>query len=124
MFRKSKPKLSPPAPPTIEQILEDLETFQVEKPEIEKIRTYNHQPLSANSSQSGSTSGDTNDEAVSEWWKTFETFQSDIHDLHKLRRNFKLAKNEMIEASDSIISKSNEIKKEISEALSNVHANS
>lgn len=117
MFRKAKPKLSPPSPPTIEQILEDLETFQVEKPDIEKIRSYN--PSTQNSQSVGSPT-EINAETVAEWWKTFETFQTDIHDLHKMRRNFNIAKNELSEASNAISSKSNKIKEKIDKSLANV----
>ena len=88
MFRRRKPQLSPPLPPVFSDILQDLETFEIEK-NIEEIRQFepsSDSPASNTSNSSSSFSDQANSSAsniykkdLENWWKAFETFTSDIH---------------------------------------------
>jgi hypothetical protein len=69
MFGKSKSLAPPPKPPTYDQIVEDLQTFDVARPPRPKVRTVP-------------------DEAdFDDWWKVFETFSQDLTDLKELKAN-------------------------------------
>lgn len=115
MFGRSKTQLTPPTPPTFAQILEDMETFQVEKPIVEKVRTYDAHNFSGGDTSSSFNTSVTNN--VNEWWKTFETFQCDVHDMKQIRRDFRSAKQELSAANTQIQSQSDRIKADIEKAI-------
>lgn len=115
--------MPPPTAPTFAQILEDLETFQSEKPPLEHTRTFDVSGVNTsteNSQNSSSSSGAASVTNVNEWWKTFETFQSDVRDLKHIRREFKQARTELNEANADIIQHSERMKQQIAEAVAKV----
>lgn len=73
MFKRSTKLEPPPAPPTIEEILQDLKTFEIVKSPIIPVRKLD--------SSSSSSSNNTD----SEWWKAFQTFLNDVDELKKIR---------------------------------------
>ncbi|CAD7080193.1 unnamed protein product [Hermetia illucens] len=68
MFQRKKQLGPPPSAPTVTEIIEDLETFHVEKPLLVKTRSL-----------------DPEGSSDAEWWKVFETFLSDVDDLKRLK---------------------------------------
>lgn len=125
MFRKKSTKLSPPDPPTFDQILEDLKTFKVEQPEVPKVRSIipsdeQVQPIfGTGTSQPVSPSPQTTVD-IADWWKTFETFLCDINDLNKLKSNLEQAKSDLDIASSLIKSRASIIKNQIQSELDDV----
>lgn len=104
MFKKSIPNLSPPEPPTIDEILEDLETFRIDKPVLKPTREV-------------TVSQTKQQQSEEEWWKAFETFLQDCTDFKTIRSQILEYKNRLKEADDEILEVSNQIKKEIEETL-------
>lgn len=122
MFKRTQAPLPPPAAPTFAQILEDLETFQSEKPPLEQTRTFitsgnTSTESSQNTSSSSGTASVTN---VNEWWKTFETFQSDVQHLKHIRREFNQTSADLNEANADIVQQAERMKQQIAEALAKV----
>lgn len=103
MFKKSIPNLSPPEPPTIDEILEDIETFRIDKPTLKPTRE-----LAAST---------TKQQSEEEWWNAFETFLQDCTDFKTIRSQILEYKNRLKEADEEILEVSNQIKKEIEETL-------
>lgn len=106
MFKKSIPNLSPPEPPTIDEILEDIETFRIDKPVVTAIREL--------------TASATKQQSEEEWWNTFETFLQDSNDFKAIKSQILEYKNRLKEADEEILEVSNQIKKEIEETLEKV----
>lgn len=102
-------------------MLVDLETFQSEKPPLEQTRTFD--AIGANTSTESSPNNSSSVAAVTnvnEWWKTFETFQSDVQYLKQIRREFKQARTELDEANADIVQHSERMKQQIAEALAKI----
>lgn len=108
MFKKTVAELKPPKPPTFAQILEDMETFLVEKPPIEKVRTLPTANLEENSKSSCS---------IDDWWKVFETFYSDNEDLQTVRRKITASQTLLGCSKKEITDKIDSIQCEIDKAL-------
>lgn len=102
MFRKTKTELKPPPPPTFGQILEDMETFLVEKFQIEKVTMLSTEP-------------NTND--LDNWWRIFETFHSDNGDLQTVRRKLVASQKQLENAKNEIVNKIDSVQSEIDLAL-------
>lgn len=111
MFKKAKAELKPPKPPTFAQILEDMETFLVEKPAIEKVRTL------PNSTTNPEGNSNTSCNDVEMWWKVFETFYSDNEDLQNVRRKINASQKLLEEKKKEITDKTDSIQQEIDVAL-------
>lgn len=110
MFKKAKTELQPPKPPTFAHIIEDMETFLVEKPPTEKVRT-----LPSSSTIEGNATNSCND--VENWWKVFETFCSDNEDLQVVRRRIIASQKLLNETQKEINEKTDSIQREIDVAL-------
>lgn len=110
MFKKTKPQLTPPKPPTLAQILEDMETFVVEKPPIERIRSL----PSSNSTHEQATELNID---LEDWWKVFQTFHSDNEDLQFIRRKLVASQKQLDERKKEIKDKTDAIQREIDVAL-------
>lgn len=117
MFKRPQAPSPPPTAPTFAQILDDLESFQSEKPPLEQTRTLD---VSLGTSSSSGAESVAN---INEWWKTFETFQSDVRHLKHIRREFKQARAELIEANADIVKHSEHMKQQIAEALAKAEDN-
>jgi len=111
MFKKPKAELKPPTPPTFSQILEDMETFLVEKAPIEKVRTL---PNPATNLE-GTSNTSCND--VENWWKVFETFYSDNEDLQNVRRKIIASQKLLEDTQREINEKTDSIQYEIDVVL-------
>lgn len=124
MFRRSKDnKLSPPEAPTFAQILEDLNTFEVERPIAAEVRTLESSttgsPTTAHSNPAA-----TRDANLTEWWSTFDTFRMDVQDLHRLRRKILASKEELVMANQEVVSRVAEAKHQIKTGIESVGSNS
>lgn len=104
MFKITKTELKPPQPPTFGQILEDMETFLVEKPPIEKVTSL-------------PTTPEVNTNDVEGWWKVFETFYSDNEDLQTVRRKLVASQKLLEDQKIEIIEKTDSIQRDIDVAL-------
>lgn len=111
MFKNAKTELKPPKPPTFAQILEDMETFLVEKPPIEKVRVL----TSSTTNLDGNPNNSCND--LDMWWKVFETFYSDNEDLQSVRRKIIASQKLLDDKKMEINDKTNSIQHEIDVAL-------
>lgn len=105
MFKRSKTKLTPPAPPSLDEIFEDLQTFKLEKSSTipQPVRT-----LSAESDD------------IAEWWKLFRTFQYDVVELKALHAKLKAVRKELDTENKELKVKTDTILMEIEEALGKV----
>lgn len=112
MFKRNKSKLTPPAPPSLEEILEDLQIFRIERPPttVQPVRS-----LSTDSLSYTNTSLD-----VAEWWKLFQTFQSDVASLEILQKKLMIVKNVLDTENHELREKIDLILTEIDEALDKV----
>lgn len=105
MFKKSTPTLSlPPQPPTIDEILEDIQTFRIDKPIVHTTREL-------------TTSATKQQQSDEEWWSVFETFLQDCKDFKTIRAQILEYQNRLKEADEEILEVSNQLKKEIEETL-------
>ncbi|XP_037025563.1 uncharacterized protein LOC119066948 [Bradysia coprophila] len=111
MFRKTKAELKPPQPPTFASILEDMETFLVEKPPIEKVRTL------PSASENAEVNSNSNRNNLEDWWKVFETFYSDNEDLQNVRRRLNASQKLLEDQKKEITEKTDEIQQDIDLAL-------
>lgn len=129
MFRRSKPQHNAPAAPTFEQILEDLDTFEIEKPELEPVRSLHtitsgknelNQELpvddEANSSALPSKL-DASQQQMGPWLRTFETFRTDVSALHILRRQLQMGKTELQESRQGIHTELDDLRRRVTDAL-------
>uniref|UniRef100_A0A336LUG7 CSON000158 protein n=1 Tax=Culicoides sonorensis TaxID=179676 RepID=A0A336LUG7_CULSO len=87
MFKKSE-KLPPlPKPPTVDQIVEDLDTFKEEGHEVDKFRE--------NPSDSKNLDRD--------WWRVFHTFMEDNKQLELTDETIQQLKISLIDANTEIL---------------------
>lgn len=129
MFRRSKSAQHiPPAPPTIEQILEDLETFEVERPDIAPIRTLESSDEQTTSPTHGDGVENNADATVADtdtkeskqldlWWQTFTTFHQDVNELHRRRRRLQLLEADLTDTRDVIATELQDLKRRVESAL-------
>lgn len=116
MFRRSKDALSPPKPPTFAQMLEDLTTFEVERPVPDEVRTIEPDAMLISTNNEAAA----RDANLTQWWNAFETFRTDVQELHKLRRKLIASKNDLVEANDEVAKQIGEVKQKIEDALNSV----
>lgn len=83
MFRRSKDDQNPPKPQTFAQMVEDLDTFEVERVPV-VVRTLKADAISVETGDNNNE--DIRDANLAQWWDAFETFQTDVQEMHKLRR--------------------------------------
>lgn len=125
----------PPAAPTFEQILEDLETFEVERPELEPMRTLETQTSTVSSNCNTTTDNDDDDrrnsssklpvpvasgnpeQLMAQWLRTFDTFRADVQELHRLRRELQLCRADLTDRGQTIADEMEAIERRVTEAL-------
>ncbi|XP_055389917.1 uncharacterized protein LOC129618912 [Condylostylus longicornis] len=106
MFKRTK-KLEPPPPPNFSDILEDLETFHVEK--LLPIRNRNLECYKQKSAH----------EDIAEFWNLFETFIFDVDDLKRMKTELNGFKISLESNKLEIDTVSKNIKSSIEEHLEN-----
>ncbi|XP_055681816.1 uncharacterized protein LOC129789192 [Lutzomyia longipalpis] len=89
---------------SVEEILEDMETFRAEKLENPDVRRL-QEPEST---------------SLEEWWKLFETFQRDVEHMKDIRVRLEELKTHLREKSKKIREQSNEIHEEIEKNLEEI----
>ncbi|KAL9705448.1 hypothetical protein quinque_008966 [Culex quinquefasciatus] len=106
-------KLSPqPMPPSVEQIMEDLETFCVERKPLEKIRS-----LDTNSS---SSSSGTDEPDIEDWWKVFETYLEDHEQFHTMKVDIENLKKKLLATQSELRTARDNIQRQIDEDLEKI----
>lgn len=123
MFRRSKDKLTPPEPPTFAQILEDLNTFEVERPIAAEVRTLVEATTASNivaTTQQNNNTAATRDANLTKWWSAFETFRTDVEDLHRLRRKILSAQQDLVDINDEVDNQVSEARRKIDTAIESV----
>ena len=96
MFKRSK--FQPlPAPPTEQQILEDLETF-----EIAKINE-DHEEIQEKLTELN----------IEEWWKIFEKYLDDYNQLKEIKKNIIKLKEKLLASQTDLIEERVELEKAI-----------
>lgn len=109
MFKKAN-KLSPqPMPPSAEQIMEDLETFCVERKPLEKIRS-----LDTNSSSG------TDEPDIEDWWKVFETYLEDHEQFHTMKVDIENLKKKLLATQNELQEARDNIQRQIDEDLEKI----
>lgn len=135
MFKKTKQLSPPPVSPTVEEILEDMETFEFDQPICEKTRKL---PMIKNESTAAvsSTSSTPNSQTTSttpqsdtqspttttnasdgEWWKTFETFLHDVEEFKDIKSKLLELKDRLNVVNNDIMEISDDMKRDITENL-------
>lgn len=130
MFRRSKPQHIAPAAPTFEQILEDLETFEVERPEHKPTRTLEKETSASDNTSNTSSQTDVDDDdsknssgsanpehLMAQWLRTFATFRADVQELHRLRRQLQLCTADLSDQGQAIADELKAIERRVSDAL-------
>lgn len=130
MFRRKSSKLSgkEPKPPTKAEILEDLETFNVDHIRIEETRRrLDDNALSHLKKtdtliapiESPSKNNNESDEArqLTEWWNSFEKFLGDIDKLETFQKHFEAKKSNLVKLDDTIALMTDDIQTKITSSL-------
>ncbi|XP_063697797.1 uncharacterized protein LOC134828742 [Culicoides brevitarsis] len=101
MFKKSESEKLPPLPkpPTVEQIVEDMETFKEEGHEVEKFRE-----IIADSKN-----------LDRDWWRVFHTFMEDNKQLELTDETIQQLKSSLIDANTEILNAKADIHAKIEE---------
>ncbi|XP_055918968.1 uncharacterized protein LOC129951005 [Eupeodes corollae] len=99
MFKKNKNTIQPPTSPSVNELLEDIGTFHVERPVTSKTRSL----------ETGHN--------LSEWWKSFETFVEDIEDLTSIHTEINGYKLKLESAKLDVETKSKVIKNDVGDNL-------
>lgn len=137
MFRRSnKSQHIAPAPPTFQQILEDLETFEVERAEHEPLRCLDATDdvsVAASANQHSTTDENVTNapaatpvadaeaqessERLALWWRTFTTFRHDVNELHRYRRQLQVYEADLIDTRDGIDTELQGLRRRVEDAL-------
>jgi hypothetical protein len=102
MFTKSKNLKPPPKPPSIDEIMEDLETFEVARPPIPTTRKLELAD---------------DDADFDDWWKVFETFVQDLKDFKELKVNLNELKTKIEEKNSQLTQEIEDTKMKIDENI-------
>lgn len=94
------------------QILEDMQTFLVEKPQIERVRA-----LPSSTSENAEVNSGSSRNELEDWWKVFETFYADNEDLQNVRRRLNVSQKLLEDQKKEITEKTDEIQQDIDLAL-------
>ncbi|XP_053696164.1 uncharacterized protein LOC128743587 [Sabethes cyaneus] len=106
MFKKAN-KLSPqPAPPSVEQIMEDLETFCVERQPTEKVRSLD--------------SSATEEPDIEDWWKVFQTYLEDHEQFHSMKIDIENLKKKLLATQTELQEARDSIQRQIDEDLEKI----
>ncbi|XP_021695247.1 uncharacterized protein LOC110681064 [Aedes aegypti] len=106
MFKKSN-KLSPqPVPPSVEQIMEDLETFCVEHKPLEKIRSFD--------------TSNAEEPDIEDWWKVFETYLEDHDQFHNMKIDIENLKKKLLATQNELQEARDNIQRQIDEDLEKI----
>lgn len=120
-----------PKPPTKADILEDLQTFNVDHLRVEKthrrlddtaLSQLKKTDISIASVESTATTTKTNESTdeerqLEEWWESFEKFLSDIDKLEMYQQHFEAKKTNLIKLDDTIAIMADDIQTRISNSL-------
>lgn len=129
MFRRKSSKLDgkEPKPPTKAEILEDLETFNVDNLRLDETRrrlddsTLTHlkktdSMVAPVESPTKSTESD-DKRQLEEWWNSFEKFLGDIDKLETYQKHFESKKANLTKLDDTIAIMADDIQTRISNSL-------
>lgn len=123
-LRKSKIDGRQPKPPTIPEILQDLETFCVDHVLYEKTRRRpideakndaSINPIESSKSHKNE-SNDTN-RHLDEWWELFEKFLSDVDKLESYEKQFEAKKMNLSKLNDTIGLMADDVQTRIGDSL-------
>lgn len=105
MFKKIS-KLSPqPVPPSVQQIMEDLETFRVERIP-EKMRSLDiSSPDEPN---------------IEDWWRVFETYLEDHKQFHSMKMDIKNLKIKLLATQNELQQARDNVQRQIDEDLEKI----
>jgi hypothetical protein len=102
MFGKSKNLAPPPKPPTYDQIVEDLQTFDVARPPRPKIRSV------------------PDDADFDDWWRVFETFSQDLSDFNELKATLARLKSDIDGKNGQLTQEVDSMKQKIDENIAKI----
>lgn len=130
MFSRKKSNSNPPKPPTKAEILEDLETFQMDHilnkshslGDDNTIGIHSTSDASLNTMDSSKTfkrdrKESETDGQLDEWWIKFEKFLSDIEKLEIYQKQFDLKKANLSKLDESINLMADDIQTRINDSL-------
>ena len=109
---KSKKISDPPKSLTMEQIMEDMETFKVEKIPINRTEIIKDLMLLREE--------DKKDMTLNQWWDLFQSYQLQINDMEKLQKEIKELKSKLNEEQSEIATARESILNEISMNLERI----
>lgn len=123
-LRKSKIDGGQPKPPTISEILEDLETFSVDHISYEKTQRFPFDEAknstSINPTESTKSSKHESNDAnqhLDEWWELFEKFLSDVDKLETYEKQFEAKKMNLSKLDDTIGLMADDVQTRIGDSL-------
>ncbi|XP_017131049.1 uncharacterized protein LOC108148522 [Drosophila elegans] len=89
MFKKSKPKIEPPpTAPSIEEMLADMETFEVNQPTS---------TFSDNSELEHAILTEPENLSLSTWWQVFDEYDQKVKKLSATEENLETQRNQLKE---------------------------
>lgn len=128
MFRRKASKLDgkEPKPPTKAEILEDLQTFNIDHIRLDETRqrlddiTLMHlkKTDSLIDSSAIGKSGETDENAqLEEWWDSFEKFLSDIDKLETYQKHLEAKKMNLTKLDETVARLADDINTRITDSL-------
>ncbi|CAO1314854.1 unnamed protein product [Diamesa serratosioi] len=112
MFKSKKLNSEPPKSLSMQQIMEDMETFKVDKQPMNRTEIVKDLMLLREE--------DKKDMTLNQWWDLFELYQLQINDMEKLQKEIKEMKNRLKDEQSEIASARESILNEISMNLERI----
>lgn len=112
MFKSKKINTDPPKSLSMEQIMEDMETFKVDKIPINRTEIIKDLMLLREE--------DKKDMTLNQWWDLFQSYKLQINDMEKLQKEIKEIKNKLSQEQSEIATARESILNEISMNLERI----
>lgn len=112
MFKSKKINTDPPKSLSMEQIMEDMETFKVDKIPINRTEIIKDLILFREE--------DKKDMTLNQWWDLFQSYKLQINDMEKLQKEIKEIKIKLNEEQSEIATARESILNEISMNLERI----
>ncbi|KAH8284202.1 hypothetical protein KR054_012097 [Drosophila jambulina] len=107
MFRKSKPKIEPPpTAPSVEELFEDMKTFEINQPNISNA-TDNNDLEEALLTESSETL------TLPTWWKVFDEYERKVKKLAASEEDLEQYRIQLQECRDKLEKNANTLREGI-----------
>ncbi|KAH8382900.1 hypothetical protein KR009_005762 [Drosophila setifemur] len=106
MFRKSKPKVEPPpTAPSVEEMLEDMETFEINQPTLPSP--------SDNSDLEHALLTEPENLSLPTWWQVFDEYDQKVKKLSATEENLESQRDQLKKCYDKLEKNANKLREGI-----------